>query len=142
MTNIPFHNQKIPIPILLPILTKTKEAYRLWAQFLKTIPKDHRYTLGQRIDTLFIELIEFTYQASQTETKDRLPYLNIAVRKINTLNLLILTAWEINCLCDNKYLALSSPLNESAKMLGGWLGKTKREQSGQTKLPDQKVREK
>jgi hypothetical protein len=97
MTNNSFHNQKIPIPILLPILSKIKESYRLWVEFLKTIPKDHRYTLGQRIDILFIELIEFTYQASQTEANERIPYLNIAIRKINTLNLLILTAWEIKC---------------------------------------------
>ena len=130
MTNISDHSTKLPPPAkLLPVLTKIKEAYRLWAEFYKTIPKSHRYTLGTKIDSLFIDLIEYTFQASQTEKIDRAPYLKVALRKINTLNLLILLAWEIKAISDNKYLSLGAPLTEAGKMLGGWLGQTIKQNS-------------
>lgn len=130
MTNISNHSIKLPPPPkLLPVLTKIKQAYRLWVEFYKTLPKSHRYSLGLKIDNLFIDLIEYTFQASQTEKTDRAPYLKIALRKINTLNLLILLAWEIKALSDSKYLALGGPLTESAKMLGGWLGHTTKQSS-------------
>ncbi len=143
MTIFSSHTFKSPPPAqLLPVLAKIKEAYRIWAEFLKTIPKNHRYTLGQKIDNLFIELIEYTYGASQTETEERIPYLKIALRKVNTLNLLLLIAWEIKALSDSKYLTLGNPLNESAKMLGGWLGQTKKKLTSETKLSGHKFGEK
>ena len=37
---------------------KAKSSYLLWVSFYQTLPKTHRYSLGQKIDTLFVEIIE------------------------------------------------------------------------------------
>lgn len=41
----------------LPILVKAATVYKLWHGFLKSFPRLSRYTLGVRIDSLFVETI-------------------------------------------------------------------------------------
>ena len=43
---------------LLPVLERIKQAYLLWHTYHAELPKLHRYSLGARVDTLFIEIIE------------------------------------------------------------------------------------
>ncbi len=53
-----------PPPTILPVLQKIKSVYLLWYGYYQTLPKTQRYSLGQRIDTLFIEIIEAVATAS------------------------------------------------------------------------------
>ena len=43
-----------PLRVLLPVLERVKQAYLLWHEYHSTLPKLHRYTLGEKIDILFI----------------------------------------------------------------------------------------
>lgn len=55
-------------------------------------------------------------------TKDqKLPYLQKAIGKLDTLKFFLQISWEIKVLDNKKYIALSNPLNEIGRMLGGWL---------------------
>src|SRR3989344_4144159 len=47
-----------PPPRLLPLLQNIKTAYILWYRYYQALPKIHRYSLGQRTDKLFIEIME------------------------------------------------------------------------------------
>ena len=94
----------------------------LWFEYYQTLPKTHRYTLGQRIDTLWIEIIEALAIASFLPKQEKLPYVRIAVRKLDTLKILLMVLWETKSLRDNKYIALSLKLDEIGKNLGGWSG--------------------
>lgn len=89
---------------------------------MNTLPKTHRYSLGSRIDTLFVEIIEAVATATFLAKEEKLPYVKYAIRKLDTLKVLLFILWETKSLDNKKYLALSEKLNEIGKMLGGWQG--------------------
>ncbi|MEK7586246.1 MAG: four helix bundle protein [Patescibacteria group bacterium] len=99
-----------------------KSAYLLWHQFYQTIPKVHRYSLAIRVDNLFVEGIEAVSTAVFLPKESKLPYIQLAIRKMDTLKVLLMILWEAGSLEDKKYVALSLPIDEVGKMLGGWFG--------------------
>jgi len=111
------------------VLQKLKTAYILWHGYHQTLPKDQRYSLGQRIDSLFIEGIESVAIATFLSQAEKPPYVRLAIRKIDTLKILLMVLWETKSLDDKKYIALSEHLNEIGKMLGGWIGQLQKQNS-------------
>lgn len=114
---------------LLPVLEKTKSTYLIWYSYYQILPKNHRYSLGQKIDTLFIEIIEALATANFLAKEEKLPYLRFAVRKIDTLKILLMMLWETKSFDDKKYIALSLKINEVGKMAGGWYGQILKQNS-------------
>ena len=111
-----------PPPQLLPVLEKLKSGYMVWIQLYQILPKYHRHTLGQKIDQLLIEAIEAVSQASFLSKNDKSPYVHIAIRKMDTVKVLLLILWESKSIDDKKYIEISIPLDEVGRMLGGWHG--------------------
>lgn len=123
MSELNSHNsQSTPPPRLLPVLQKIKAAYLLWHGFYQALPKVHRHSLGQRIDFLWIEMIEAVSTAAFLRPNEKLPYVRRAIQKTDTLNVLLMVLWEAKSLDNKKYIALSVKLDEIGKMLGGWNG--------------------
>ena len=114
---------------MLPILQKVKSVYVFWYSIYHTIPKTHRYTLAIKIDNLFIEIIEMISSASFVKKEEKTPYLRTAIRKLDTLKILLLVLWETKSIDTKKYELLSLPLDEIGRMLGGWLGQTENKNS-------------
>ena len=61
--------------------------------------------------------------------EEKLPYVRAAIRKADTLKILLMILWENNSLRDNPYLSLSLKIDELGKMLGGWSGQLKKKNS-------------
>jgi hypothetical protein len=101
-------------------LGKVKSAYLLWHDIHVILPQSNRYTLGNRIDKLFIEVIESIATASFMQKEEKPPYVRFSIRKLDTLKVLLLVLWETKSIGDKKYIDLSVPLDEVGKMLGGW----------------------
>lgn len=99
-----------------------KNAYLLWYSYYHILPKIHRYSLGVRIDTLFVYTIEAIACAGFLSKTEKLPYVRLAIRKLDTLKILLIILWETKSLETKKYTALSLQLNEVGRMLGGWYG--------------------
>jgi hypothetical protein len=114
---------------LLPLLQKLKTIYLLWYGYYQTIPKPHRYSLGQRIDNLFVDTIEVVAGAVFLPRTEKQPYVRLAIKKLDTLKILLMVMWEAKSLDNKKYVALSVPLNEIGKMLGGWYGQLEKQNS-------------
>jgi hypothetical protein len=106
----------------LPLLQKIKTVYLIWYNYYHLLPKIHRHTLGQKIDNLFVEIIEAVSIATFLSKGEKQPYVWLATRKLDTVKVLLMILWETKSLDDKKYLALSAPLSEIGKMLGGWNG--------------------
>jgi hypothetical protein len=107
---------------LLPLLQKLKSAYVLWYGYYQLLPKLHKHSLGQKVDTLFVESIEAVSIASFLSPAEKHPYVRLAIRKIDTLRILLIILWETKSIDNKKYIALSVPMDEIGKMLGGWHG--------------------
>lgn len=114
-------NLKSPPPRSnLPIIRHLLQAYLSWQEFLNTFPKKSRYTLGAKIERYFLETLEAVFLASIQPRERREPYVARAVIKFDALKFFLQVAWECKALDNNKYIALSKPLEEIGKMLGGW----------------------
>ncbi|MFH1226100.1 MAG: four helix bundle protein [bacterium] len=117
---------------ILPVLQKVKDAYLLWYNYYQTIPKIHRHSLGQRIDNLFVEIIEAITAASFLIRDQKPPYVRRAIQKLDTLKILLMILWETKSLDNKKYIALSAPLDEIGRMLGGWNSQLAKQNSPKT----------
>ena len=114
-----------------------KAAYILWQNYFAIIPKTSRYTLGETIDKYFIQTIESILVASFLERQEKQPFIRKAIISLDTLKFLLYILWEIGALETKKYTALSEPLAEAGKQLGGWYGQIVKQNS-----PDKKPGEK
>ena len=99
----------------------------MWYEYYQTLPKTHRYTLVGRIDGIFIEIIETVTSASFLPRGEKQPYVRLAIRKFDTLRILLMILWETKSLETKRYAALSLPLEGIGKMLGGWNGQLTRQ---------------
>ena len=111
---------------MLPLLQYLKSAYLLWHEYHQSLAKASRFSLGLKIDNLFVETIETVASASFLSPVDKAPYVRLAIRKMDTLKVLLLVLWEAKSLDTKKYIALSLKLEEIGKMLGGWNGQLAR----------------
>src|SRR3989344_4103150 len=111
-----------PPPTLLPLLERIKTAYIVWSVYYQIIPKIHRHTLGQRVDMLFVEVIEATALASFLRREEKQPYVRLAIRKMDTLKILLMVLWETKALDSTQYIAVSGKVDAIGRMLGGWNG--------------------
>ncbi|MBI3251676.1 MAG: four helix bundle protein, partial [Candidatus Andersenbacteria bacterium] len=74
---------------------------------------------------------------------EKLPYIQLAIRKQDALKVLLEILWNTKSLDDKKYLAVSVPVAEIGQRLGGWHGQiTKKMQQANIKNSPQKRGEK
>lgn len=114
------------------MLQKLKAVYILWYGYYQNLPKTHRYSLGIRIDVLFVEIMESISLAGFLKREEKQPYVRLSIRKVDTLKILLMILWETKSFDDKKYIALSLPLDEVGKMLGGWNGQLTKQNSPNT----------
>ena len=54
--------------------------------------------------------------------EEKQPWVKLAIRKTDTLKILLMVLWETKSLDDKRYIALSEKIEEIGRMLGGWNG--------------------
>jgi len=107
---------------ILPLLSKVKDIYLIWYGYYQILPKVHRHSLGIKIDSLFVEIIEGIAVASFLPRGEKQPWVRLAIRKADTLKVLLMVLWDTKSIDDKRYIALSLKLEQVGKMLGGWNG--------------------
>ncbi len=85
--------------------------------------------MGERVDILFVEIIEATAYAIFLARNEKQPYVRLAIRKLSTVTVLLMVLWETKSLDTKQYAALSIPLDEVGKQLGGWNGQLAKQNS-------------
>jgi hypothetical protein len=104
----------------VPVLQRLTSVYKLWHTYVRNFPKDMRYTLGGKIDSLFVSVLEALYLASRTPKEQKLPLVERASVRLDLLKFFLQVAWEMKALDNKKYIALSEHLVEVGRMIGGW----------------------
>ena len=105
----------------ISILQRITTAYEIWDSYSQEIPKKSRYTIGGKIDLLFIEIIELVFKASYLKPELKIPLVKETSMELNLLKLFIQILWERKILDNNKYTIISELLDTTGQMLGGWL---------------------
>lgn len=104
----------------LPVVDHALAVYKLWYQHIDHLSKKARYSLGDKIGSLLIEILELLFIASYKNREEKSSTLETATRKIDLLKFFLQITWEVQALDDKKYIALSEQIQELGKMVGGW----------------------
>ena len=105
-----------------------KQAYDLYKEFYSlrlSVPKQDRYTIWQKCESLLIEILEGILGASQQSKSEKLPTLEKTSVKLNFLRVCIRLMKDLNAINTKKYIIIEANLDEIGRMLGGWIKSTK-----------------
>ena len=105
---------------LLPITSHALTTYKLWHGYRNDFPKSLRYTIGEKIDSTFVSILESLFIAGYQNKNEKLPTIIFATKKTDLLKFFIRVSWELHALDDKKYIAISEKLEELGRMIGGW----------------------
>ncbi len=90
---------------------------------INSFPKTKRYTLGQKLDNVTLDIFELLF--SIPASKDKISTLQQISTKLDLLKILLRLSKDSQSITDKKYLELQVILQEIGKMLGGWIRSTK-----------------
>jgi len=119
---------------ILPVLEKAKSSYILWHSYHQILPKTHKHSLGDKIDKIFVDMLEAIIAANFLSPKEKEPFIRLSIRKLDTLKVFLMMLWETKSLDNKKYIALSEKINEIGRNLGGWRGKLLKDLGKQNSL--------
>jgi len=85
------------------------------------LPRLTRYTLGVKIDNLFIDILDTTHTTKYAKRAEKLAFLDTISSKLDNLKFFITLLWDVKGVDANKYGQLSQKLTTAGKMLGKWL---------------------
>lgn len=107
----------------IPIFTKLYSLYRAISEALPSFPKTQRYSLGERLDRIVLDILELLFFVPMSPSK--LETLQTMSVKVDLLKVLLRLAKDTKAISHGKYLTLQEMLQEIGKMLGGWIRTTK-----------------
>lgn len=105
----------------IPILQKAYDLYRLLHQYRTAVPKQDRYTLWQRVETVALDSIENIFMVSEVRQEQKLLVLKRISAKLNLLRLLLRLARDTKSIDLRKAVKLQEVVDEIGRMLGGWI---------------------
>ncbi len=92
----------------------------IWINIVPHMAKGARYTIGERIENKFLDLLELSYIAYFTPKDKKQEKITESILVLDTLKFLISIAWEAKLISNRHYEEMAVKLDEVGKMLGGW----------------------
>ncbi|MEK7390854.1 MAG: diversity-generating retroelement protein Avd [Patescibacteria group bacterium] len=109
----------------IPIFKRTYDLYKEFYMYRLSVPKQDRYTLWQKSESLLIEVLEGILYASQQSKSEKLPTLEKTSVKLNFLRVCVRLMKDVKAVDDKKYVLIEANLDEIGRMLGGWIKSTR-----------------
>ncbi|MGV2334847.1 MAG UNVERIFIED_CONTAM: diversity-generating retroelement protein Avd [Planctomycetaceae bacterium] len=106
----------------LLVLTKTYDLLLWYVGHIGRFPKQHRYSLGQRIEKQLYKVLECLTVARYERPNRR--YLEKANLRLELLRIQTRLAKDLQCLKGTSYEFAVKGLDEIGRMVGGWLRKS------------------
>lgn len=105
---------------LVKVVDHVLKVYKTWYTYRDGIPKKSRYTLGDKIDARFLQLIELLQLATYQSPTEKIGTLGRALTTLDMLKFMLRVAWEVRVFDEKKYATLSEGIDEAGKQIGGW----------------------
>ena len=96
----------------------------------KTFPREHKYTVGQKLRDETLELILYIYRANSTT--DRSAHIAVIVERVQLIEVLIRMCHDLRLMTRGHYAGLIEMTDSLARQAQGWLkssGRRKPEQA-------------
>lgn len=103
----------------LPIIQKTYDLIKWYVPILNRLPRDHKFTLGDRITTGLYDLLEGLIRARYSP--DRLPQLEALNFQLDLLRHQTRLLMDFQLVAVNRYEYAGRLLNGIGSDLGGWI---------------------
>lgn len=104
-----------------PVIDRTFELIKWYSAHVAKFPRNHRYSLGQRIEVLLYDVLERLVEAQYSETTSKAPALAAVNFKLEVLRFLTRLAHEMALLPHKSHEHASREVNDIGKMVGGWI---------------------
>jgi hypothetical protein len=105
----------------VPIIAKTYDLYLTLYQLEKSIQKNVRYTLWQKIQNLNLQILENLVLLGYLPQESRLSDLKKTSARLDLIRILVRMACDIKSINTKKYLSIQENIDEIGRMLGGWI---------------------
>ena len=105
----------------IPIFKKTYDLYKTSYGYRVFIPKQDRYTIWQRCESIILDILEGILLTSQTYRAEKLPVLEKTSLKLNFLRVFLRLMKEVKTIDNKKYTVLEELVDEIGRMIGGWI---------------------
>lgn len=105
---------------VIPKVVQDCHLFLVWMiPHLDRFPRSRRFTLGERIERILLEVLELLVDAAYRP--DKLEALRAANRKIEVLRHLWRAAYELEVLSVKPYGQGAKQLETIGRQIGGWL---------------------
>lgn len=104
----------------LPIIQKTYDLIRWYVPILNRLPRDHRFSLGDRIIKNLYDFLEELIQVRYAKN-DKLTRLQDLNTKLDILRYQTRLLYDFQLISDKKYKYANQQLNGIGVDLGGWI---------------------
>lgn len=111
------NNPKSSFP---PVIERIKNTYKQWILVERNLPKCERYGLGQKVDLLFIDLMDLMQKASFSPIETKISLLSDALTKVDSLRFFIQFCWELKLIPSKQFTLIGQEIEEIGRMIGGW----------------------
>ncbi len=105
---------------LLPVLEHAKTAYKTWLIVHRKMARSERFGIGDRIDVLWLDLLDALRKAAYATLAEKIPALNEVLRKIDVVRFFLQIAWESDLMAQSHFISLGTDVEEIGRMVGGW----------------------
>lgn len=92
----------------------------IWVNIVPHIAKSSRFTIGTRIEQVFLDLLEQTYIAYFSSKEQKATKVTECILALDVLKFLISVAWEGKIISNQHFEDVAMKLQEVGKMFGGW----------------------
>ena len=109
-----------PPPQLLPVIERAKAAYKIWLIVHRKMARSERFGIGDRIDKLWLDLLDSLRKAAYASIDQKLSSLEQAARAVDAVRFFIQIAWESGLMAQSHFISLGKDIEEIGRMVGGW----------------------
>lgn len=105
----------------VPLVHKICEFYKKIYLLSSKLPKRDRFGIYAKIEDACLDIMDLAITASLETKINKLPFLNSARIKIETLKRFFRVAYELNIINQKLYIDMELDLQELSKMTNGWI---------------------
>jgi len=85
------------------------------------MPKMDRYTIGEKVFSLLIELLVGILQAQYLTQEQKIEKLKANSSELDNIKILVRLTRSLEIIDEKQYINLENKLQEIGRMLGGWI---------------------
>ena len=108
----------------LQAVTKLYDVLKWLIPQISKLPRSHKFTLGDRITNVGLDILMLLVEASYTHEK--LELLRQANRKLEQLRYLLRLCRDLDLFPLQRYEHISREINEAGSLIGGWVKQQER----------------